>query len=349
MKRKTAEVIGWTVVGVFTTLGLILLRTVITEVHVALAYLLIVLGASARLGRNVGLVGSLIAFVSFNFFFIAPFYTLAIHHPLDWLVLGAFLLASSIAAQMLHRAQAETERAMHAESLREADQMKDALLASVSHDLRTPLTTIKALAHDLAANGDERAVIIEEESDRLNRFVSDMLDLTRLNAGAAGGQLTMELIAAEDVLGAALQRMSGAGRGRIEANLDDQDSLLVGRFDFVHTLRAIVNLIENALKYSPAEASIDVSARRDHDCVAFTVSDRGPGVLEEDLHRIFQPFVRGADSGTHVGVGLGLAIARQSIELQGGSLSYEPRDGGGSTFIVRVPAATRTELENMSL
>jgi two-component system sensor histidine kinase KdpD len=526
VSRRGIELTGWAILAIAVTALLVSVRSVISDAHVALGYLLIVLAVSARMGRRVGLVASFVAFVAFNFFFIPPFYTLAIHHRLDWVVLIAFFAASTVATQMLHRAQAEATRAQqraqeidrlaavgaaalnaaraidavsavahviragldvsaceiyqvdsdgsgaifvahstrpaqnhsddrspdhpradprsraieraaeglligetsdgtsyvagtgeslsagelaftaettalllplrvrervigvlrlyddeslrldvpqqrfaealsyyavlalervrfaaeveHAEALREADQLKDAMLASVSHDLRTPLTTIKALAHDIGEDGDDRAVVIEEEADRLNRFVSDLLDLSRMSAGAE--YMNRELVAAEDVLGAALQRVSGAGDShRIDARLDSDQPLLIGRFDFVHTLRALVNMIENALKYSPDQAIVHVTARRDGSWIAFEVADRGPGVARDDRDRIFEPFVRGADTGGRVGTGLGLAIARQAVELQGGAIRYEPRPGGGSIFTARLPIATEEDLAKMSL
>jgi two-component system sensor histidine kinase KdpD len=169
------------------------------------------------------------------------------------------------------RLSAEAERA---ESLREAGRLKDGVLASVSHDIRTPLTTIRALAHDLAADGDERALIIEEEVERLNRFVTDLLDLSRLRAGAV--PLAIAINAAEHVMGAALQQVSGKGEGReIRASLDPAEPLLVGRFDFAHSLRILVNLLDNALKYSPPDSPIDFTVRREGDSLVFRVADRG--------------------------------------------------------------------------
>ncbi|HTQ79372.1 MAG TPA: ATP-binding protein, partial [Thermoanaerobaculia bacterium] len=238
--------------------------------------------------------------------------------------------------------------AEHAEALRQADQLKDAVLASVSHDLRTPLTTIKALAHALADTGDERAAIIEQESDRLNHMVADLLDLSRLNAG--GLPMEPEINAAEDLVGAALQQVSGALQGReIRTDLVWSEPLPVGRFDFVHSLRILVNLIENALKYSPPGTPIDIAVLRQGEWLALSVADRGPGVPFSERERIFAPFYRPAGVSSDAGgAGLGLAISRRLAEAQGGTLGYADREGGGSLFTLCLPAASLPEEEVMA-
>lgn len=231
------------------------------------------------------------------------------------------------------RLRADADRA---EALAEADRLKDALIASVSHDLRTPLTTIKALAHQLAETGSEDAATIEQEADRLNRFVADLLDLSRLNAGEI--RLHPEVAAAEDLLGAALQRVSGSMPGReIRASVPPGD-VLAGRFDFVQSLRVLVNLLENAHKYSPPHLPVDVAAMAEEDRLVFRVADRGPGVPEAERDRIFAPFYRRPDVPPDVGgAGLGLSIARRLADAQGGALRLEPRPGGGSVFVFALP------------
>ncbi|HEX3927326.1 MAG TPA: ATP-binding protein [Gemmatimonadales bacterium] len=245
------------------------------------------------------------------------------------------------AAIAVERARLEAE-AGHAEALREADRLKNALLASVSHDLRTPLTTIKALAHDLA-RADDRAIVIEEEADRLNRFVSDLLDLSRLQAGAS--PVAMELNSLDDLVGAAVQRVSGAlGDRELAVDLEDGGTMLVGRFDFSSSLRILANLIENAHKYSPAGAPIGLTVVRDGARILVTVADQGRGVAESERERIFEPFYRPAGSPPDVGgAGLGLAIARRLAEGQGGTLTCAPRPGGGSVFTLTLPAADLPE------
>ncbi|HTI63787.1 MAG TPA: ATP-binding protein [Gemmatimonadaceae bacterium] len=239
------------------------------------------------------------------------------------------------------RLAAEADRAT---ALQEAHRAKDAVLASVSHDLRTPLTTIKGLAHEIAEGGDERAEIIEEETDRLNLFVAQMLDLSRIATGVAVTDVQPN--EAEDLLGAAAQQVGGRLRGReLRIDVSSQSPLLFGRFDFAQTLRALVNLIENAAKYSPPGAAIDLSASRDGQFLAFSVADRGPGVPLGERERIFEPFYRRSSGAPDVGgAGLGLSIARGIAEAQGGSVTLRDRDGSGSVFTLRVPAIDAGEL-----
>ncbi len=254
--------------------------------------------------------------------------------PAQWSFLAALTYYAALGVERT-RLTAEADRA---EVLREADRLKDALIASVSHDLRTPLTTIKALAHDLSRI-DDRAIIIEEEADRLNRLVADLLDLSRIQGGAL--PISIELNPVDDVVGALMQRVSGVLGGReLKVFLDEGGTLLVGRFDFVHALRILVNLVENAHKYSPVPAPIELTVTRLGEELRFAVSDRGPGVAEEERERIFEPFYRPAATAPDVrGTGLGLAISRRLAELQRGSLTYAPRTGGGSTFTLTLPAA----------
>src|SRR5690606_18287826 len=162
--------------------------------------------------------------------------------------------------------------------------------------------------------------------------------LSRLQAGAL--PLDPELHAADDLLGAALDRLAGTPRvGDVRVELDAAEPL-IGRFDFVHSLRALVNLIENALKYSPAGSPVEVVARREGDDVVFSVLDRGAGIPASAVDRIFEPFFRGPGVAPDTaGAGLGLAIARRLAEAQGGTIRYAPRPGGGSIFSLHLPAA----------
>jgi two-component system, OmpR family, sensor histidine kinase KdpD len=229
-----------------------------------------------------------------------------------------------------------------AEALREADELKDALLASVSHDLRTPLTTIKARAHEMRIHGDEQAEVIEQEADRLNRIVVDLLDLSRLKAGVLPTDL--DLNAVDELLELVVQRVEGVlGNRTLTVQLSPDGDLLFGRFDLGHSVRILVNLVENAHKYAPKDTPIELSARRDGDRIDVCVADRGPGLGATESERAFEPFNRSTALPPDVGgAGLGLAIARRLAEAQSASLRYEPRAGGGSVFTYSFPAVEFT-------
>ena len=354
----------WLAMLALVTVVLVAVRTDLDQAHVTLIYLVVVLGGSASGGRALGIFLACASFLVIDYFLQTPYGTLAIAKGPDWLVLVAFLVTAAVATQLLARAEAGAEAARqraveidalavervrlvaeaeHAEALREADRLKDALLASVSHDLRTPLTTIKALAHDIAGHageGDERAAIIEQQADRLNHMVADLLDLSRLNAG--GLPMEPEINAAEDLVGAAIQQAAGALLGReVRTALAWSEPVPVGRFDFVHSLRILVNLLENAAKYSPPGTPIDIGMARQGEWLALSVADRGRGVPLPERERIFAPFYRPAGASPDTGgAGLGLSIARRLAEAQGGTLVYAEREGGGSVFTLCLPAAS---------
>jgi two-component system sensor histidine kinase KdpD len=257
----------------------------------------------------------------------------------QWRLLDALCYYAALGAERV-RLGAALE---HAEALREADRLKDALLASVSHDLRTPLTTIKALAHELGALGDERSQVIEEQADRLNRLVADLLDLSRLNAGAM--PLHVELNAVDDLLSAALQDIESRLHSRdVSADLPKDGSLLVGRFDLALSIRVLVNLIENAIKYSAPDTPVTIGARREGDRLYVSVTDVGPGVPTGEEERIFSPFYRPTGARPDAGsAGLGLAIARRMAEWQDGAVTFT-RAPGGSRFTLELPAADLSSL-----
>lgn len=231
------------------------------------------------------------------------------------------------------------EEASHTVALREANRAKDQVLASVSHDLRTPLTTIKVLAQGAEARGEPAASAIVEQADRLARMVGDLLELSRIRAG--GLAPTRDLNTAEDILGAALRQAAGILAGRIvTAHVDFDAPALAGHFDFVLTLRIVGNLLDNALRYTPVGGVVDLFVTRQGEWLTFTVADRGPGVERAEEARIFDAFYRPAGTLPDAGhAGLGLSIAQMLAELQGGALTYAPREGGGSEFTLRLPAA----------
>ncbi len=288
-----------------------------------------------RIPRTVAVVGGAIglsAFLVFEWFFIPPRGTLSIANPIDWFVLFPFAVAGVLLTQYVRGAGDRRRRA-------DADRRKDALLASVSHDLRTPLTTIKALAHELGEFGDERSQVIEEQADRLNRYVEQLLDLSRLTAGEM--PVRVEVNALDDLLSALIEETEGRLGGRpLVVTVDESDALLVGRFDLLLAVRVLANLVENAHKYAPGRSPLEVAASAAHRVLRIAVMDRGPGVPLEEQERIFDDFYRPTHATADAGsAGLGLAVARRMAELQGGRITYADRDGGGSVFTLFLPAA----------
>jgi two-component system sensor histidine kinase KdpD len=250
--------------------------------------------------------------------------------------LSALGYYAALGAERLRLAR-EMERA---NALREESRAKDEVLATVSHDLRTPLTTIKLLAQRATARGEASGEPIEAEVDRLADLVTNVLDLSRIRAG--GVRLDVELNTAEDLVGAAIRRAAGIAQDRsIVPHLDFDSPALTGRFDFVQSLRIVGNLIDNALRYTRAGGEVEVHATREGEWLAIRVADRGPGIPIAERERIFEPFYRPRSESPDVGhAGLGLSIARRLAELQGGRLDYEPRVGGGSVFTLVLPAET---------
>jgi two-component system, OmpR family, sensor histidine kinase KdpD len=320
---------------------MLMVRPYLDKAHMSLLLLLVVLGGSAAGGRALGFILAGLSFLAFNLVLLPPYYSFSLSNPLDWLVLVAFLVTSIVAAQLLASAR---EKAQLAHERAESNRLKDALLAAVSHDLRTPLTTIKALAHDLGTFGDERSEIIEQEADRLNRIVTDLLDLSQLNAGVL--TVHSELNAIDDLLGALAERMEAALNGRkLDIRLAPFEPLMVGKFDLVHSLHILSNLVDNAAKFSPSHTTIEVLATRVGPELVVEVRDRGTGVPAEEIERIFEPFYRVSDTAAKArGTGLGLSIARRLAEAQGGRLSHSQRDGGGSVFALHLPAADIIDL-----
>ena len=252
-----------------------------------------------------------------------------------------------LAVVSLLRIAAERERlqreALEAEALRQADTMKTALLRAVSHDLRTPLMAIStsagALARsDLALAEADRAELLETilaASDRLDHLVGNLLDLSRLQAGAA--QPERRLVDLDELVAAALDEL-GPAADRVEVALPhDVPAVSV---DAHQIQRTIVNLLENALRYSPPHEPVRVQVSGGHSEAVVRVIDHGPGVAAADRERIFQPFDRGGRTGDSPGAGLGLAIARGFAEANGGRVTVESLSGQGATFVVSLPIAS---------
>ncbi len=245
--------------------------------------------------------------------------------------------ASQIAASLERTRLAELAAAARLRV--EAEQLRNSLLSSVSHDLRTPLAVITGTATTLlqeALDPNVRTELLEtivEESDRLARLVRNLLDMTRLEAGAV--EVKKEWQPLEEAVGAALERMEASLAGRaIETDLPADLPLVP--FDSVLLQQVLVNVLENAVKYTPSGSPITISASRHDGAVEVTVADRGPGLPAGEEDRIFEKFFR-AQKGRGGGVGLGLTICRGIVTAHGGRIWATNRHGGGAAFHFTLP------------
>jgi two-component system sensor histidine kinase KdpD len=349
----------------------------INHTTVALSFLLIVLFVATAWGSKPAVLASLLAVVCFNFFFLPPVGTFSIAEPENWIALLAFLVTAITAGQLSSRArrraeeanaarleverlyqelQVTFEKSSQAKALKQSERLKSALLDAVTHDLRTPLTSIKAsvttlLADSLSHGNGENAVrlddegrqemleVIDEEADRLDRFIEDLMALARIEAGEV--QLRREWSSLPEIITAAMRRAAHLTKNhRIELWLSDD--LPAVRVDERAVAEVIYVLVENAAKYSPPGGVIRVAAEPGtENMVRLVVEDQGPGIPDELRERVFDKFfraMRDGDQGPPSGTGMGLAIAHGIVEAHGGRIWIEDgAEGHGSRFVVALP------------
>jgi two-component system sensor histidine kinase KdpD len=235
------------------------------------------------------------------------------------------------------------EEAQRAQLTIETERMRNAVLNAVSHDLRTPLATIVGATSSLLEPGggidvEGRRALLQaahDEAIRLDRLVNNLLSMTRLEGGAL--RVEKDWLPLEEIVGAALVRVEDRLGSRVVSTHLPADSPLV-LVDGVLIEQVLINLLDNALKYTPAESPIDVTAEVSRDALRIGVADRGPGIPPADLDRIFDKFYRTAAAGTS-GVGLGLSICRGIVQAHGGRMWAENRPGGGTVFRFVLPMA----------
>ncbi|HVI05695.1 MAG TPA: ATP-binding protein, partial [Sphingomicrobium sp.] len=224
--------------------------------------------------------------------------------------------------------------------LKERDRLRGALLSSVSHDLRTPLTTIIAAVNEMKKTGSTSANLLQEienQSERLSRFVSNMLDMVRVEAGAL--QLNLEPADLTEAVAGAADDLKQELKGH-PINLEIPPDLPLVRVDPQLFHQCLVNLLENAGKYSGSKKPITVAATRNRESIALSIIDRGPGLPEAEVLRVFDTFVRLEGSDRKGGTGLGLAIVKGFAEAMG--LTVDARnnpEGGEACFTIHLPEA----------
>ena len=249
------------------------------------------------------------------------------------------------AASMIERARL-TRESLRVEVLQRTDELRAALLSSISHDLRTPLAAIKAAASSLLQKDvqwDEEArsgfaLAIEREADRLNRLVENLLDMSRIEGGALKPE--KEWYPIDELIHDVLGRLQPELQGR-EVTLNLPGDLPPVELDYMEIDQVLTNLVENAVRYTPPGSPIEINARVEGNEMVVSVADRGPGIPPDDLARIFDKFYRVKSIQTkspHApGSGLGLAVSRGMVEAHGGRIWAENRPGGGAIFRFTLP------------
>ncbi len=339
--RGHAERLAVSAVAVAVVTGAVFaLKTVAPVLGLAILYLLAVLPVAVLYGLGYALSVSIASMLAFNFFFLPPLHTLELTDSENWVALGVFVVTAIVVSELATRARRRAFAAAEADTLRRSDAAKTAVLHAVSHDLRSPLTAIRAAAEGLESGslqlGDEdRAGLLETirlETARLERLVANLLDLSRLEAGAAPAQ--RELWPVDELVSRALDAL-GAEASRVSVALDGEAPLV--RVDAAQLERVLANVLENALRFSSPPDPVELVVSSTGDDVLVRITDHGPGLEAESLERIFEPFEHGR--GGREGTGLGLAIARGFAEVNGSRLWAEPRPDSGAAFVLAMPSA----------
>lgn len=319
----------------------------LAETNLVLAYLLAVTYVAASWGRLPSIATSFAAVLLFNFFFTEPHYTLRVHDSQYLFTFGVMLVIAILVSTLTAHANERdrlSETARRAVARAEVEKLRSTLLSSVSHDFRTPLAAIAGASSSLLEAGeglveDERRELLQtiiEESARLTRLVDNLLHITRIESGQFPLRKEWNLV--DDLVGSALACLAAPLAGRsVETRLPDDLPML--QVDGVLIEQVLINLLDNAAKYSPEGAPIDISAYLDGPWLVLEVADRGPGVAANDKARIFDKFSRGSRTGAGPmrGAGLGLAICQAVAVLHGGKVEVLDRDGGGSRFRMVLP------------
>jgi K+-sensing histidine kinase KdpD len=332
----------------------------VNSTTVALTMLLIVLSLATFFGRNPALLASFVAMLCFNYFFLPPYHTWRIAEPQNLIAWAAFTITAIVAGELSAYAsrrardaerlyvelQQAFEAATEAEALKQSEKLKSALLDAVTHDLRTPLTSIKASVTTLLESegghrtieldGEERAEfldIINEETDRLNGFIESMVGLARLEAGGVNADRPPANI--EEIVSTALQRAEKL-LAKHDVIVNIEAGLPPIRVDARAIAEVVYSLLENAAKYSAAGTSITITAAAGRDQVAISVADEGKGIPAEMREKVFDKFVR-LDGPASDGLGLGLAIARGIVEAQKGKIAAVAPNGAGTKIVVTFP------------
>jgi len=259
-------------------------------------------------------------------------------------LLEAFASQAAVALERIQLA----EHARQAQMLQDKEKLQTALLNSISHDLRTPLASISGTLSslredDTTLDAATRRELIEnawEEADRMNRLVGNLLNMTRLEAGAI--TLSLQPCDVQDLLGAALNMLDQRFQDR-SIEIDLPPNLPLVSLDFVLITHVLVNVIDNACKYSPADSLIFITAQHVNSSIHIEVADKGQGIPPRDLDRIFEKFYRVPSTNNIGGAGLGLSICRGLVEAHRGKIWAANNQDGGTTVHILLPGVTVPE------
>jgi len=307
--------------------------------NLIMVYLAGVALVALRGGRGPSALAACLSVAAFDFFFVPPHLTFAVADAEFVLTFAIMLAVGLLIATLAVRVREQTEAADRIRAEAEAERLRHTLLSSVSHDLRTPLAAITGAATALAREGELDAETrrdlldaIAEESHRLNRLVTNLLDMTRLEAGPL--RLNREWLPVEEVVGSALARMEPRlPAARVVTSLPADLPLVP--VDAVLVEQLLVNLLENAARYAGPAAHVNVGARAEPGAVLVEIRDDGPGLPPGREERIFEKFHRG--SAREHGFGLGLAICRAIVTAHGGRIWAENAAPQGAVFRFTLP------------
>ena len=343
--RRVTGVLLSVIAVALVTGAVFALRPVAPVLSLGVLYVVAVVAVAVLYGLAYAIPVSVASMLTFNFLFLPPVHTLALHDSANWVALAVYIAVAVVVSELATRSRRLAREAVEAETLRQSDAVKTAVLRAVSHDLRSPLTAIRTASEGLdnpafelsKAERNELFEAIRVEVGRLERLVDNLLDLSRLEAGPALRK--PELWTIDTLLARALDQLGVAG-DRVDVTAAPDLGPI--RVDATHVERVLVNLLENALKFSSPSDPVEVVATTESGHVVVRVRDRGPGVAEADRERIFDAFERGNGAGQ--GSGLGLAIARGFAEANGGRVWVEPAaaGSGGSTFVLALPAVVES-------
>jgi len=303
--------------------------------NIVMFYLLAVVIAAIRWGQGPAIVTSILSVLAFDFFLVPPYLTLSVADLQYVFTFVAFLIVGIVVSTLASKTREQVIQC-------QTEKLQSALLNSISHDLRTPLSSVTGslsalLDNDAGLDDTTRKELLETaftESDRLNRLVGNLLDMTRMEAGAL--QINRQACELRDVLGVTLEQLKeniGARNIRIDIPKDFPEISV----DFLFMMKVFFNLIDNAIKYSPANTPIDIKAAVFKDKVKIEIKDQGIGIPKGDLKHIFEKFYRVARPQQVMGTGLGLSICKGIIEAHGGQISAENNLDKGVTFIITFP------------